>query len=664
MEQQRSERVGVGQTLDDGLQPALSALEGWPSECSLSIDVRAGAPLGGLRQLARLGEPAPADERVVWCRAVECDGQRLGFVRVRACAALPPAVEARLDAWYQVQAAVVRRAVELDSARWERALLIELAGIQPGPGCFARLLELLQAEFQPSFLAIFELLDRERSRFRYVANLDRGRPRQLNGTEQTLAPPTAPPVGDNGLEAVLELGPSVAEVLQLEPSQFASGFGFWAPDGSGAKIGQLVIRHDARVSARDLPLGFLGAVARRIGTELARQRAEEHRLATERRIGQGHRLRSLALFAGGLSHEVNNLMMTVRANAEMALSTCTDRSPMHARLLEIRGASHRAAVLTEQLLAFVGRGALESHVADLSVWLQRWARLIESTAPAHVRLELAFADEAMPVVLDSVGFFQALTEVLTNSLEALDESGGRIVISSRSQSVDPGSLEGVVSDVSGLDSGSFACVSLADSGSGLAPDARAHAFDPFFTTKESARGLGLSMAAGILRDLGGCIALTEGPEGVCVDLWLPLSERCVATTEDEATGRLPARVLLVEDEPAVRMAVRLLIEHLGVDVLEVDNGAEGLELLARPEHGIELAIVDLVMPRMDGLTFVKRARATSSELPALVMSGFQGRTLRRSDELASFEVLQKPFSLGDIERAMRRAFAGTGAAPV
>ncbi len=388
-----------------------------------------------------------------------------------------------------------------------------------------------------------------------------------------------------------------------------------------------------------------------------RRRAEEERLALERKLLETQKLESLGLLAGGIAHDFNNLLVAIMGNAGLATLEAEPGSSLETYLHEIESASQRAADLARQMLAYSGRGKFVVEHLDLSKVVRDIATLVAVSLPRKATIRYELADGLPLIEADATQLRQVIMNLVINAAEALGDGPGTITLETSTRMLGEDDLSGM----SGHEAqpGSFACLRVSDTGCGMDPATTARIFDPFFTTKFTGRGLGLAAVLGIVRGHKGAISVASQPgSGTTFELFLPLSPN--ATQESHAgaaarRGEFSGRALVVDDEAHVRKVAASMLSSLGFEVLTAVSSEEALLLARDTLDGIALVVADQTMPGMDGCELVTTLRASGVQVPAVVMSGYSSSPAPACLEQNGAHFLPKPFTLPELERAVREA---------
>jgi PAS domain S-box-containing protein len=386
-----------------------------------------------------------------------------------------------------------------------------------------------------------------------------------------------------------------------------------------------------------------GLLVRALGT----QRDVTDRKDLEEDLRQAMKMEALGRLAAGLAHDFNNLLTAIIGHAEMADERLPEGSEVRHDVDSISVAAERAASLTRQLLAIARRQVVQPVALDLNEVIRRLESVLTRLLPRDVTLVTQLAPGLWPVLADRGQMEQVLLNLAVNARDAMP-GGGR--------------LELETSNVE-LESGEHVAVLVSDSGTGMDDEVRRHLFEPYFTTKEVGRGSGLGLATchGIVAQTGGRIEVTTEPErGSTFRVSLPrapVAAPAAPAPRDETELDAPRgteNVLVVEDEPAVRLLACRVLRALGYEVVEARNGDEALEVLQRRSSTIDLMLTDMVMPRMSGRELAERARRVDPGLRILFMSGYPGSSVLDGDA-AVRHFLPKPFTRAVLASAVRQA---------
>lgn len=388
--------------------------------------------------------------------------------------------------------------------------------------------------------------------------------------------------------------------------------------------------------------------------------AENEKKELERRFFDSQKLESLGLLAGGVAHDFNNLLAGIVNHAAIARRSHDNPLRLDRSLEQIEWLAQHAAELTRQLLAYSGKGKLAVEPVDLAEVVNELTHVLDAVLSKNAKFALEASPDAPAALADRTQMRQVVMNLLTNASEALDGTG---TISIRTRGLDLGAETPHASaELQGLAPGRYVALEVRDSGRGMAEEARARVFEPFFTTKPEGRGLGLSAVHGIVRAHQGRILVESSVgKGTAFTVVLPASEERPVTTSIPPASpewRGKGSVLVVDDERNVRSSVAMLLEYMGFEALQAEDGSRALEIFERHREAIVLVVLDMTMPGLSGLETMRALREKSPGLPVVLTSGYAKADAERGSPLDATAFLQKPYSVDDLERIVRAALPG------
>jgi PAS domain S-box-containing protein len=395
------------------------------------------------------------------------------------------------------------------------------------------------------------------------------------------------------------------------------------------------------------PVGILG-ISRNI-TERKRMEREKVRLEEELRHSQ--KMEAVGRLAGGIAHDFNNILTAISGYAEMVQAGLGDGDPLQGDVDEIGKAAERAAMLTNQLLAFSRKQPMKPRVLQLQEVIAHSEKMLRRIIGEDIEMSIVHEDALWAIESDPGQIDQILVNLAVNSRDAM-RSGGTLTIATQNVTV-PGQVH-----VPGASSGDYVMMSVSDTGCGMDEATRKHIFEPFFTTKPTGEGtgLGLSTVYGLIRQNGGFVHVDSEPDrGTRFDVLLPRVQVKAAEAPPPAAAEAPGgteTVLLVEDEQMVRRLARRILERKGYTVLEASEGGAACLLSEKHQGEIQLLLTDVVMPQMSGVELYDRLRQQRPGLRALFMSGYTETTIPQS-EIEETDFLAKPFTVDTLSRKVR-----------
>ncbi|HXE76430.1 MAG TPA: PAS domain S-box protein [Candidatus Xenobia bacterium] len=377
------------------------------------------------------------------------------------------------------------------------------------------------------------------------------------------------------------------------------------------------------------------------------------RRVLEEQLRQSQKIEAVGRLAGGIAHDFNNVLTAIMGYADLLADQLSADDPRQHDALEIRRAAERAAALTRQLLAFSRRQVLQPVVLDINNVVGSVDALLRRLIGDEVELAVACDPAVGRVLADPGQVEQVLMNLVVNARDAMPD-GGRILVSTGVAVVgEDGFAQAVGPDPPGP--GRYVTLSVSDTGQGIPPEILPHIFEPFFTTKPSGKGTGLGLATvyGIVKQSGGHIVVdTEPGRGTTFTIFLPETQSAAPAAERPATAPA-ARVLLVEDETAIRILAAGILRRQGYEVLDAATAEEALAALDRGE-AVDLLLTDVVMPGMNGLELAEAALARRPEIKVVYMSGFSQSLLQAhggGQRRAPF--LPKPFTPAALVQTVR-----------
>ncbi|MGO9701509.1 MAG: ATP-binding protein [Xanthobacteraceae bacterium] len=385
----------------------------------------------------------------------------------------------------------------------------------------------------------------------------------------------------------------------------------------------------------------------------------ERREMAEGALRQAQRLEAIGQLTGGVAHDFNNLLMVVSGSVHRLRRDISDEKQV--RLLDaITSATQRGESLTRQLLSFSRRQTLQPSVIDLTEWLSELKDMLSRSLRGDIEIRVLTSRRPCLVKVDPSELELALLNLAFNARDAMP-SGGTLTITAKLIVLRGKSGE------EGL-SGDFVAIRIADTGEGIPPDVLSRVFEPFFTTKDVGKGtgLGLSQVYGFARQSGGAATITSTVKrGTAITLFLPRSFEAPAQLQEPspaiAAGLPAATVLLVEDNAEVIEVARGYFADLGFTVKEAMSAQDGLDRIER-EGDIDLVFSDILMP--GSLTGLELAKLLRSRFPRIIVLLTTGYSSSAQDAVREgFEVLQKPYDLTALQRALLAAFKAAGRAP-
>ncbi len=386
-------------------------------------------------------------------------------------------------------------------------------------------------------------------------------------------------------------------------------------------------------------------------TELKRGEQERGRL--EAQVQHAQKLESLGVLAGGIAHDFNNLLGGILGNIGLTLAHLPTTSPHRSYLLEAEKAAQRAADLASQMLAYSGKGNFVVEPVDLNLLVEDMLHLLEASVSKKARLELRLAGPAPLIEGDPTQIRQVVMNLVTNASEALGDYSGDIVATTGVMDADRDYLRQTYLD-DRLPVGRYAFLEIADTGAGMKPETRARIFDPFFTTKSTGRGLGMAVVLGIVRSHQGAIRVDSQPgAGSSFRVLFPFCDRSQATDgtapDIEAPDPKAGVVLVVDDEEMIRLVAGESLRLAGYGVLTANDGYQALDVFRQHADEIVAVLLDMSMPRLDGLETFQQLRRQRPDVKVVFSSGYnEQEAIHHLGDSRRVEFLKKPYQPKDL----------------
>ena len=380
----------------------------------------------------------------------------------------------------------------------------------------------------------------------------------------------------------------------------------------------------------------------------------EHK-QSEEMLRRMQKAESLAVLAGGIAHDFNNLLAAMGAHASLLGVRLADDPEAMSSVESIEKLVQQAAGFTQQLLAYTGKARVEVCERDMNELVSSIASLLHVSVAKNAVLRFELTPDLPSIEADATQLQQVVLNLITNASEAIGDRAGEIVVRTRLERLDEEATQRRFPGEH-LAPGDYVVLEVSDTGAGMSEATAQRIFEPFFTTKFSGRGLGLSATRGIVQGHHGAIELSSAPgRGSRFSLFFPAlsahkqGQGRAGNQRQEHLAKL--RVLLVDDEDGVRQAMQQLLEYLGHEVHLASDGHEALAALERDAERIDLVIMDVTMPGLDGIEASKRIAERWPWIPTVLSSGYA----EPSRQVDGVRFLQKPYKLDKLERVLSEA---------
>lgn len=391
-------------------------------------------------------------------------------------------------------------------------------------------------------------------------------------------------------------------------------------------------------------LGFRG-----VDRDITEQRQLEEQLS------QAKKMEAVGQLAGGIAHDFNNLLHAILGYADLILEDLGIEAPHRAEIEQVRTAAEKASALTRHLLTFSRRQVIQPVVIDINMLIAGLMKMLGRLIGAHIQLDIVPGNNLRAVRADAGQIEQVIMNLCINARDAMPK-GGRLTINTENTDID----SHYVSEHPGAREGRYVRISVTDNGCGMDRETLSRIFEPFFTTKRSGEGtgLGLSTVYGIVQQHTGFIHVqSEVGEGSTFRIFLPAADHSAHPVDDTMYASQPRgreTILIAEDEELVRDLVARVLMNAGYVVLLARDGAEALELLEEEGDRIDLAFLDVVMPRVGGREVQNRIHGKLPRLRFLFTSGYSSAGIHTNFVLdEGMHFIQKPYHFDSLLKKVR-----------
>ena len=382
------------------------------------------------------------------------------------------------------------------------------------------------------------------------------------------------------------------------------------------------------------------------------------RKAMEKQLIHSQKMEAIGTLAGGIAHDFNNLLTVISGYGNLMQMKIPEDNPLRNELEQILAASEKAAFLVNRLLTFSRKLEINLISVNLLDIVRNLEKFLARIIGEDIQLSVSAEDETFFVKADINQIEQILMNLATNARDAMPD-GGKLTIELSRAELDDSSIR----EFGFGKAGTYALITVNDSGEGIDANTQQHIFEPYFTTKELGKGtgLGLSIVYGIVKQHGGYITVdsTEG-EGTKFRIFIPLLEQNSELDHKPLLSLQPGRetILLAEDEESVRKILRMMLSSVGYNVIEACNGLEAVEVFKAQGDKIDLLLFDIVMPEMNGMTAYKRICTLSPRMRVMFMSGYPADgIISRTDLPEHAAVIAKPIQNHELAGRIRQLLA-------
>ncbi|MEM1175478.1 MAG: ATP-binding protein [Pseudomonadota bacterium] len=388
----------------------------------------------------------------------------------------------------------------------------------------------------------------------------------------------------------------------------------------------------------------------------------DRRRLVEKSLNQTQKLESIGTLASGIAHDFNNILQAISGYTGLARSNADDPATVTSYLSKIEMGSARAKSLVDRILSFSRASDADFRSLDLQSVLRDSIQLIRSTFPSNIRIRVQIDESSPPVFADATQMQQVITNLCTNALHAMEDSGGELVVRLRERTIN----EPLQTLTGRLHPSIYVELTVSDSGIGIPQENLDRLLDPFFTTKDPGRGTGLGLSivhSAVTYARGGLVIDSEPGQGTSVRVLLPRAEADLdSVIVDDLASPVAERaattldVLLVDDELAITDSTSLLLEECGCRVHAVNNALDAIDYIMEAPRPIDVAVFDYMMPDMTGVELASRVAELRPDIPVVIASG-----MLDEDALAELRphnvvnVVHKPYKTDSLYRKLQQA---------
>jgi PAS domain S-box-containing protein len=421
------------------------------------------------------------------------------------------------------------------------------------------------------------------------------------------------------------------------------------------KTNQTRMREEVQINGRTITWSFFPVTSNEVVHCYGFDVTDIQSLESQLRHAQ--KLESVGQLAAGVAHDFNNILTVIQGYADCLLARCNQDKVTSSALKQIGDASKRAAALTRQLLAFSRKQVIQPRILDLNGVLQNLAHMLQRLLGEDVVLETDYTSDLGRIEADMGMIEQVVMNLSVNARDAMPK-GGKLIVGT--------ALAEIGTDYAGRHPdarvGTFACLIVRDTGSGMDAKTLERIFEPFFTTKEVGKGTGLGLATvyGIVKQHEGWVEVTSAVgQGTTFRVYFPIV--AAAETQHAETGAQQSPVLggketilLVEDEPMLRELVRDVLQEYNYKVIEASSGAEALRLWDEQKHDIDLLLTDMVMPEgLNGRELADQLKKRKPDLKVIFSSGYSTESLGKDFSQGDTVFLPKPYLPPQLAQTVR-----------
>ncbi|SHI57164.1 PAS domain S-box-containing protein [Desulfatibacillum alkenivorans DSM 16219] len=405
----------------------------------------------------------------------------------------------------------------------------------------------------------------------------------------------------------------------------------------------------ARMDQDNEVIGLLG-----IGEDITERKQLEQMLL------HAQKMKAIGALAGGVAHDFNNILTSVRAYTELAQFRIDNKGAVQESLDQIMNATDRAKEMVKQILNFSRQTGEEKKPVQLGPVIKEAVTLLKAALPSTIEVVMALKEWEIIIHADATQVHQIIMNLGTNAAHAMAQSGGILHFSMIREEVD----RKTAAKIPELQVGNYIKLRVQDTGCGMEPEVMKHIFDPYYTTRETGKGSGMGLAVvyGIVKQHGGAIVVKSKPgKGTLFDVYFPIVSERPKSSPRKATD-IPhgtESILFVDDELAVTEPYLRILEDLGYTVTGFTDGLEALTTFkANPTH-YDLIICDMTMPKITGEMLAQRAKDVRSDIPVIICTGYSdAMSEEKAGEMGIQAMLPKPLAVEELASAIRMVLEG------
>jgi len=393
-----------------------------------------------------------------------------------------------------------------------------------------------------------------------------------------------------------------------------------------------------------------------------RKRAEGERITLERQLLQARKAESLGRMASAIAHYFNNKLMVVMGNLELALYSVGPNEKLSTLLLQAQTGASQAAEVSGLMLTYLGQALPKTEAFNLAKVCREVVETQRSSIPQRVTMMIDIPPHGPTIKANQAQVRQVLSNLIVNAWEAIGEGEGEIRVSLRIVDATETSSPHIFPADWKPEKDTYACIEVSDTACGIDPEQLDLIFDPFFSTRFTGRGLGLAVVLGTVRSYGGAIAVASEPgRGSIFQVFWTIAEPEAQTVHKaEADVSKPIEglrlVLFVDDEAQLRNMAELMLGHLGFRVIQAGHGLEAVEIFRERKDEINLVILDLTMPGMNGWETLAALRALRLDIPVVLASGYdEAKAMEGEHAELPQAFLHKPYRMAELKAALAAA---------